>query len=167
MKRIVLLMGLLLSLGMFCACSSDDEIDDVFGKQLPTNNSSNENKGKNLKETWELRSSKGGWGQGTTFNQNDVTCHIYANGIIEVINETDINLSPFANSGSYPFQVYSKDVTTYSPQGEKTRSGSFVSIDGIQFEKEIDKDGILHLYHNSIEHYWADGWKYDFVIIKK
>ena len=29
MKRIVLLMGLLLSLGMFCACSSDDEMGGV------------------------------------------------------------------------------------------------------------------------------------------
>ena len=166
MKKLVLLMGLLLSLGMFCACSSDDVIYDFLGDKPSTDSNGNGNKGKNLKETWVLQASIGGWGQGTTFNQNEVTCHIYANGIIEVINETDVNLSPFVNSGSYPFQVYSKDVTTYSPQGEITRSGDFVSIDGIQFEKEVDKDGILHLYYQSIESYWADGWKYDFVIIK-
>ena len=34
MKKIVLLLGVLLSLGMFCACSSDDEFSDLMDKKL-------------------------------------------------------------------------------------------------------------------------------------
>ena len=145
---------------------NDDEMSDVLEGKHSTESGDNENKGINLKETWELRTCDRGWGMINTFNPNEVICRFYANGIIEVINETDVNLFPFVNSGSYPFQVYSKDVTTYSSQGEITRSGNFVSIDGVQFEKEIDKDDIIHLYYNSIESYWADGKKYDFVVIK-
>ena len=33
MKKILLLMGLLLSLGLFSACSSDDEIDDLMNQK--------------------------------------------------------------------------------------------------------------------------------------
>lgn len=137
MKRVLFVISVLLSLSMFCACSSDDEMGDVFGQQLSTNSSGNENEGKNLKETWELCEFDKGMGQWIKFNPNDVVCRIYANGIIEVINETDVNLSPLANSGSYPFQVYTKDVTTIGKVngewGEITISKDFISIDGIEF----------------------------------
>ena len=34
MKKLVFLLGVLLSLGMFCACSSDDEFGDLMDKKL-------------------------------------------------------------------------------------------------------------------------------------
>lgn len=155
MKKVFLILGVLLFLGMLSACSSDDDITNVFKEKTSTENSENENEGKNLLEVWELRTFDKGWGMVTTFNPNEVICHFYANGIIEIINETDINLYPFVNSGSYKYQFYTKDT-----------SKDFVSINGKEFEIQVDNDDILHLYYNSIESYWADGEKYDFVIIK-
>lgn len=154
-KKLIIYLGMLLSLGLFSACSSDDDITNVLKGKTSTENSENETEGKNLLKIWELRTFDRGWGMITTFNPNEVLCRIYANGIIEVINETDLNLYPFVNSGSYSFQVYTKGT-----------SRNFASINGIDFEIQVDEDNILHLYHNSIEHYWADGEKYDFVIIK-
>ena len=140
-KNLLLLISalLILSLGM-SACDSDDE---------------KVNEGKRLLETWELRTFDRGWGMVSTFNPNEVVCYIYSDGIIEVINKTDVSLSPFVNSGSYPFQVYTKN-----------ESKNFISINGIEYETQADKDNILHLYYESIESYYADGEKYDFVIIK-
>ncbi len=34
MKKLLFLLGVLLSLGMFCACSSDDEFSDLMDKKL-------------------------------------------------------------------------------------------------------------------------------------
>lgn len=45
MKKIILLMGVLLSLGMFSACSDDDEITDVIEGEQSTEDSDNDQEG--------------------------------------------------------------------------------------------------------------------------
>ncbi len=164
MKKVLLLfLSMLLSLGMFSACSSDNDIANV-SDGLP----SAESDEKECLEIWELRTFDKGWLQIVTFRSNEVVCRIYAKNIIEVVNKTDTNLSPFVNSGKYLFQVYSKDVTElYKPKGsntyaERTISKDFISIDGIEYYYWIDKDGTLHLSQN----YECDGPRYDFVKIK-
>ena len=44
MKKLVFLLGVLLSLGMFCACSSDDEINDLLEDKSSTDSSGSEDK---------------------------------------------------------------------------------------------------------------------------
>ena len=44
MKRVLFVIGVLLSLGMFCACSSDDEMGGVT-KEPPTTESNDEKNG--------------------------------------------------------------------------------------------------------------------------
>ena len=105
MKRALFVLGMLLTFGLFCACSSDDDITDVYEGQT-SGSSKNENKGKKMLEVWELRTFDKCWGMITTFNPNEVVCRIYENNIIEVINKTDVNLSPFVNDGSYYFKTY-------------------------------------------------------------
>ena len=156
MKKLLLMMSVLLSLGMFCACSSDDEIIDVTKGQSLTENNENE---KELLEVWELKVFDKGWGNVFTFNPFEVVCNVYENDLIEVKNETDVDLSPFVNSGVYHFELYSKDFTVI----DRTVTKDIISIDGIEYEYIIDKDSVLHIYHN----YSADGQRYDFVKTKK
>ena len=167
MKRVLFVLGMLLTFGLFCACSSDDDITDVYEGQT-SGSSKNENKGKKMLEVWELRTFDKCWGMITTFNPNEVVCRIYENNIIEVINKTDVNLSPFVNDGSYYFKTYTKEVTEYYfPKGssscvERKTTKDFFSVNGIEFEYWKDEDGILHLGQNIN----ADGERYDFVKIQ-
>ena len=61
MKRALLLFGVLLSLGVFCACSSDDEIDDVTWGNIDDYQSDQEE----LCNTWQLI----GYGSETHFHK--------------------------------------------------------------------------------------------------
>ena len=161
MKKVYLIVSImfLVSTGIILtACSSDDEIDDVFGGHFSTESYGNENEGKKLLETWELCEFDKGMSQWIKFKPNEVLCRFYANGIIEVINETDVNLSPLANSGSYPFQVYTKDVTRIGKVngewGEITFPKDYISIDGIEFsysfyEKSKEPPLEFGFYHNA------------------
>lgn len=159
MKRIVFFMSLLLSLGMFCACSSDDEI--VLGDQSLRDYSSESKEDtlaiKELLGEWELCEFDKGMAQWVKFKPNEVLCRIGDNGIIEVINRTDVDLSPLADSGFYPFHVYVKDVTRIGKVngewGEITFPKDFISIDGIEFsysfyDKAKDPPLEFGFYHN-------------------
>jgi heat shock protein HslJ len=61
MKRVLFVISVLLSLGMFCACSSDDEIDDVTWGNLDDNQSNQEG----LCNAWQLI----GYGSETHFHK--------------------------------------------------------------------------------------------------
>ena len=165
MKKLLFFLGMLLSLGIFCACSSDDDISDVYKGQNP---SGSENGAGKLLEVWELRTFDKGWGMKTTFNPNEVVCNFYEKNIIEVNNKTDVNLSPFVNDGSFYYKTYNKKVTDYYlPKGgssyvERKTDKKFFSVNGEEFEYWKDEDGIIHLGQNIN----ADGERYDFVKIQ-
>ena len=152
MKKELFAFGLLLMCGLFYACGDDDE--QSVKEQFPIKDGNNEQAVKKPIEVWELRRIDRGWGMITTFNANEVVCDIYANDSIMVINDSDYDLSPFVNSGTYALKFYTKDA-----------SDEFVSINGIQFQIRKE-DEFLHLYHNSIDSYCADGTKYDLKIIR-
>ena len=61
MKRVLFVISVLLSLGMFCACSSDDEIDDVTWGNLDDYQSNQEG----LCNAWQLI----GYGSETKFHK--------------------------------------------------------------------------------------------------
>ena len=61
MKRVLFVMSVLLSLSMFCACSSDDEIDDVTWGNIDDYQSDQEE----LCNTWQLI----GYGSETHFHK--------------------------------------------------------------------------------------------------
>ena len=209
MKKFLLLTGMLLSLGLFWACSSDDDITDVIEGQTTTESTGNENdEGKDseaaddsdvdslankvLYGTWELREFDEGWLQWVTYNPNEVVCHIYDNDIITVINSTnivfnntDIASSPFMNSGSYSFQLYTKctEMDILSGKGEPQ---DYISINGIEFGYYIftaEEIRTLHTVYGETEdvrrlqkygndvlqlsrNYECDGQLYRFVRIK-
>lgn len=141
MKKQLLMISLFFALGMFCACSNDDEMGGLSGDQSLTGNSGESKENtlaiKELLGEWELCEFDKGMAQWVKFKTSEVLCRIGDNGIIEVINRTDVDLSPLADSGFYPFQVYTKDVTRIGKVngewGEITTTKDFITIDGIEF----------------------------------
>lgn len=89
-KKLALMMIMLLSLGMFCACSSNDEIGDVYEGQSPTGNSETEND----------NSSKGTSDDFVDFQLQDedgIECYNFNEGDniifrLEIINDTDADV---------------------------------------------------------------------------
>jgi len=110
-------------------CSSDNDNEDAAIKDLVG--------------LWELKQFDKGWAQIITFEPEEITCRIYDNNIIEVMNETEVDLSPLVNSGNYSFHV--------------SRNNS-ITINGIAFDYRIERN-VLYLYKD----YHADGECYTFL----
>ena len=81
---------------------------------------------------WELQLYDKGWLQTTEFMSHEVLCLIYEGGIIEMKNNSDINLSPLVNKGKYAYQI---------------NANHTVTINGTTFDYSIE-DNTLRLSHN-------------------
>ena len=92
---------------------------------------------KDLVGLWELKQFDKGWAQIITFEPEEIIFRILDNGIIEVKNETEVDLSPLVNSGKCSFRV---------------SHNNSITINGITFDYRIERN-VLYLYKD----YHADG----------
>ena len=123
-KRLFLHLPLFLALVFgSLGCSSDDGSEDAAIKDLVG--------------LWELKQFDKGWAQIITFEPEEIIFRILDNGIIEVKNETEVDLSPLVNSGKCSFRV---------------SHNNSITINGITFDYRIERN-ILYLYKD----YHADG----------
>ena len=152
MKKVFFISGVLLSLGMFCACSSDENAEGETRTVTKAGESSFVNE--LLYGTWELKKFHRPFSMMITFNSEEVVCHINENNTIEVIinsndvfhntelsdlvfNDTDVvfnstEMASFMNSGSYPFQVYTKVTEADVLLGRKPKD--YISFNGVEFD---------------------------------
>ena len=101
----------------------------------------NEEAGIGIFGNWELRSLDKGWLNITEFHPNEVVFSFHNNGILEVSNSTNVDLSPFVNDAKIPFSI----------QGEHLFINGFkyeysLHNQSLRISHNLDADGPLYVF---------------------
>lgn len=125
-----MMMSVLLSLGMLCACSSDDDnFKDIFG-------------------TWYLVSYGNGWGGIRTYDEGEITVTFTSDGVVRIVNTREDQLPLPTGTRTYSFKKIGKSIYTGESKPGITFDGNFVySYDVVE--------GMLHI---SAEAYDGPGY---------
>ena len=122
-------MGVLLSLGMLCACSSDDDFNDIIG-------------------TWYLVSYNDGWGNIKKYNDNEIIVTFTRNGKVNIVNNREDQRPLPTGTRTYSFKEVEESIYTHERRPGITFDGSFIYSYYIV-------DGMLHI---SAEAYDGPGY---------
>ena len=133
MKKNLTIMILALFASVLAGCSSDDNVSS--------------NAGIDFGGQWNLSVWDKGWAQYTNFQENDVICKFNKNGVLEVINNTGIDLSPFVNSGRYIFTVDAqKKEITISSDSKMTVLKYRFDGESLFLSKNAEADGSTYVF---------------------
>ena len=124
-----MMMSVLLSLGMLCACSSDDDFNDIIG-------------------TWYLVSYSDGWGNIKKYNDNEIIVTFTRNGKVNIVNNREDQRPLPTGTRTYSFKEVEKSIYTHERRPGITFDGSFIYSYYIV-------DGMLHI---SAEAYDGPGY---------
>lgn len=124
-----MIMGVLLSLGMLCACSSDDDFNDIIG-------------------TWYLVSYNDGWGNIKKYNDNEIIVTFTRNGKVNIVNNREDQRPLPTGTRTYSFKEVEESIYTHERRPGITFDGSFIYSYYIV-------DGMLHI---SAEAYDGPGY---------
>lgn len=124
-----MIMGVLLSLGMLCACSSDDDFNDIIG-------------------TWYLVSYNDGWGNIKKYNDNEIIVTFTRNGKVNIVNNREDQRPLPTGTRTYSFKEVEESIYTHEKRPGITFDGSFIYSYYIV-------DGMLHI---SAEAYDGPGY---------
>jgi hypothetical protein len=116
MKKVLFISGILLSFGMFCACSSDDEIvnKEGSGGEYGIGTYEYEDNPTVLEGTWHLTMASLGFGNIYEFSADDVTVHFNSNQTIKVTNKSETEeKKPFMDSGTYSYEIVKTETNMY------------------------------------------------------
>ena len=124
-----MIMGILLSLGMLCACSSDDDFNDIIG-------------------TWYLVSYNDGWGNIKKYNDNEIIVTFTRYGKVNIVNNREDQRPLPTGTRTYSFKEVEESIYTQERRPGITFDGSFIYSYYIV-------DGMLHI---SAEAYDGPGY---------
>ncbi len=133
MKKNLTIMLFVLLASVLAGCSSDDNV------------SSNSEMG--FVGQWNLSVWDKGWAQHIIFQENEVICKFEKKGVLEVINNTSTDLSPFVNSGRYVFTVDAqKKEITISSDSKMTVLKYRFDGESLFLSKNAEADGSTYVF---------------------
>ena len=96
---------------------------------------------------WNLSVWDKGWAQHIIFQENEVICKFEKKGVLEVINNTSTDLSPFVNSGRYVFTVDAqKKEITISSDSKMTVLKYRFDGESLFLSKNAEADGSTYVF---------------------
>ena len=128
-KIFTMFLMMLLAMGAV-SCGSENE-------EIQMNTEINED----VLGVWTLKSFTKGW-ELIQFPPNKVLCSFNNNGTVEVKNETDVDLSPFINNGTFRYTVRSIDEIVIN----NCQFHYFISDSTLVISNHVESDGEGYLF---------------------
>ena len=136
-KVYVLLLTALLAMAAVSCGSEDDENHENEDDEIQMNTVINED----ILGVWVLKTFAKGWEQ-IQFPPNEVLCSFNNNGTVEVKNETDVDLRPFINNGTFRYTVKSIDEIVIN----NSLFHYFISDSTLVISNHVESDGEGYLF---------------------